>query len=233
MRYLNLVFLISILSTSCSKARLAIDDSLRGDSKEITVTETPGPFGGGQLVFGSFKVTDIDSSFFNKKGASTSVMGISAGASSINQDLKFKFSGAGTYNVTCKRTGSVKKVSVASEANYEFNCTANSKGKKTMVLKVTTEASGAFVNFTALPWTGGAKGKKFKLAITSTREKAGGGEFYSNTGFLFKKGEISVAAAEMSTQWSFWHQKKMSKRDLDLTALAGAALMLNQKYGTQ
>lgn len=213
--------------TACSTARMAIPPGLEGDSVSYTVTEMPGVFSKGDVVFGPYKATNIARSWVNSSGSGWTIGDTRYEDKETSQDYSYQFSGKDSWNGDCRAEKGHQEVGIVAAGFYvDLSCTFdpldsdasawkfNFKGDRSDRATGIIDLGSKTVTVAAIDRV---EGSPFKLGY--------------NTGYYFHLNEKVLAAVDtVSNKGPVWMNQSLTQEERDKIAMVAVAFLLNQTH---
>lgn len=223
------VFLCLALTalTACSTARMARPPSLEQDSVRYEVTEMPGTFSKGDVVFGPYKAINISRSWVSSSGSAWTIGDTRYGDKQTSQDYSYQFVGERSWNGNCRAEKGHQEVGIVAAGFYvDLSCTFD---------PVDSDAS---------TWQFSFKGDRsdratgtinlgLKTVTVGTIDKVEGSPFKMgyNTGYYFYLDEQILAAVDtISKEGPVWMDNSLTQEEKDKIAMVAVAFLLNQTH---
>ena len=211
--------------TACSTARMARPPSLEHDSVSYEVTEMPGVFSKGDVVFGPYKATNISRSWVSSSSSGWTIGDTRYADNETSQDYSYRFDGTSSWNGDCRAEKGHQEVAIVAGGFYvDLTCTfepidsnaspwrfvfkgdRSDRATGTIILGANTVTVGAIDRVESSP---------FKLAY--------------NTGYYFYVDEQIFAAVDtISNEGPVWMDNSLTEQERDKVAMVAVAFLLNQ-----
>lgn len=221
------VFLCLALTalTACSTARMARPPSLVQDSVSYEVTEMPGVFSKGDVVFGPYKATNISRSWVNSSSSGWTIGDTRYADNETSQDYSYRFNGNSIWKGDCRAAKGHSEVSIVAGGFYvDLSCTFEPIGRTASPWRFSfkgdrSDRATGLINLGSKTVTVGAidrvESSPFKLAY--------------NTGYYFYMDEQIFAAVDtISKEGPVWMNKSLTQEERDKVAMVAVAFLLNQ-----
>jgi len=211
--------------TACSTARMARPPSLEEDSVSYKVTEMPGVFSKGDVVFGPYKATNIARSWVSSSGSGWTIGDTRYEDKETSQDYSYQFNGTSSWNGDCRAEKGHQEVSIVAGGFYvDLTCTFEPIDSKASPWKFifkgerSDRATGTIILGLKTVMVGAIdkiEGSPFKLAY--------------NTGYYFYLDEQIFAAVDtVSKEGPVWMNNSLTQEERDKVAMVAVAFLLNQ-----
>ena len=221
------IFLCLALTTltACSTARMAKPPSLEADTVSYKVTEMPGIFSKGDVVFGPYTATNISRSWVSSSSSGWTIGDTRYSDNETSQDYSYQFNGNSSWKGDCRAEKGHSEVSIVAGGFYvDLTCTfepmdsevppwrfsfkgdRSDRATGTIILGAKTVTVGAIDRVESSP---------FKLAY--------------NTGYYFYVDEQIFAAVDtISKEGPVWMNNSLTEEERDKVAMVAVAFLLNQ-----
>lgn len=220
-----LLCLAFVALTACSSARMARPPSLEEDSVSYKVTEMPGIFSRGDVVFGPYKATNISRSWVNSSGSGWTIGDTRYEDKETSQDYSYQFSGKDSWKGDCRAEKGHQEVDIVAAGFYvDLSCTFEPMDSQASAWKFSfkgdrSDRATGTINLGSRTVTVAAvdkvEGSPFKLA--------------HNTGYFFYLDEQIFAAVDtISKEGPVWMNNSLTNEERDKIAMVTVAFLLNQ-----
>ncbi|UCH46455.1 MAG: hypothetical protein JSU95_09985 [Betaproteobacteria bacterium] len=189
------------------------------------VTEMPGIFSKGDVVFGPYKATNISRSWVSSSGSGWTIGDTRYEDKETSQDYSYQFNGKGSWNGDCRAEKGHQEVDIVAGGFYvDLTCTFE---------PVDSEAS---------PWRFSFKGDRSdratgtivlgsKTVIVGAIDRVESSPFKLayNTGYYFHLDEQILAAVDtISKEGPVLMSNSLTQEERDRIAMVAVAFLLNQ-----
>ncbi len=213
--------------TACSTARMAIPPNLEEVSVRYTVTEMPGTFSKGDVVFGPYKATNISRSWVSSSGSGWTIGDTRYEDKQTSQDYSYQFVGKSSWNGDCRAEKGHQEAGIVAAGFYvELICTFDPVDRDAPAWQFifkgdrSDRATGT-INLGLKTVTVGAidkvEGSPFKMGY--------------NTGYYFYLDDQILAAVDtISQEGPVWMEDSLTQEERDKIAMVAVAFLLNQTH---